>query len=336
MSIFSRVKKTKKAAEEPKASLITEPIEILPTVSSNAAPIDPTKPANNTTAIVLTAEEVRARIASNRKRQSDIIRRSAALSYTHSRSNSEYSLAGSGWQTHRVREPASIEAILREMPTKDVELLPAPLVLRGREPIRRQDEPSLSRRHSEEFLAYSNPREVPLPPPMRTRPPPTRSRSRRLTKRNSPTSTMPIHQDPEEYFSSSSRSSARDSASSTGSTASSATSTSSIYNERVEVKRTSMKIPNFSRPTPVAEKKKPELEISLPYSSTVENMDEEIKTAKSLIPTWRYEDLRTDNQPPIQVTSISPTHSRQKSWGHSRQTSFGSIFRRRNVSTTAF
>jgi hypothetical protein len=181
MAIFARSKRAGKAVKEPRIAPFVEPIGLLPPPPARPAPtppIDPTKPAYTEIPIVLTAEEVRSRIAANRKRQSDIVRRSAALSYSHShaRTVSEYSLPGSGWQTHRVREPTSIEAMLQDMPFHDAELVPHPLVLRGAEPFRRGSQ------HSEEFHAYSNPRAVPLPPPIKTQPLPPRSRSRRLTK----------------------------------------------------------------------------------------------------------------------------------------------------------
>ncbi|KAF1968442.1 hypothetical protein BU23DRAFT_572344 [Bimuria novae-zelandiae CBS 107.79] len=324
MTIFSRIKRASKAPGELQITSVTEPAGIIPSSPTRPAPLPPIdldKPA-----VVLTADEVRARIAANRKRQSDIIRRSAALSYTpQSCAMSEYSLPGSGWQTHRIKEPTSIEAILREMPVRDAELLPPPLVMRGRASI--QNNRTLSRRHSgEEFYAYSNPRPVPLPPPIKTHAlPPPRSRSRRLTKtkQSSPLSTVSTQQD-EEYFSSSSRDSARNSASTTDSVASLATSTSSIVTEQVETKRTSIKIPNFSKPSFAARREMPvkELDISLPYSSNAEGVEEQVKTAKCLIPTWRYEDLRTDNELPLTVTTIPPTHTRNMSWGHTRKPSF--------------
>jgi hypothetical protein len=115
-----------------------------------------------------------------------------------------------------------------------------------------------------------------------------------------------------------------------------ATSTSSVFNEQIETKQTPAGIPNFSKPTKAAKKEKPALEISLPYSCNVDNHVEEVKTAKSLIPTWRYEDLSTDNQLPTPVTTMSAAHTRNQSWGHSRKTSFGTMFRRKNASTTGF
>ncbi|KAL1605229.1 hypothetical protein SLS60_004773 [Paraconiothyrium brasiliense] len=149
---------------------------------------------------------------------------------------------------------------------------------------------------------------------------------------------MPViaTQQEEEYFSSSSRDSTRNSASTTNSVASSATSTSSVFNERIGIKQTPANFPNFSKPTKAAKKERPALDISLPYSCNVDNNAEEIKTAKNLIPTWRYEDLSTDNQLPTPVTTMSAAHTRNQSWGHSRKTSFGTIFRRKNASTTGF
>ncbi|KAK7181786.1 hypothetical protein DPSP01_012535 [Paraphaeosphaeria sporulosa] len=336
MAIFSRTKRASKAVEEPKIAPLIEPARLPPpppAISAPIPPIDPTKPAYTESPPLMTTEEVRERIAANRKRQSDIIRRSAALSYTqthtHSRTVSEYSLPGSGWQTHRIREPTSIEAILQDMPIYNAKLVPPPLVVRGAE---------LSRRHSEEFHAYSNPRAVPLPPPIKTQLlPPPRSRSRRLTKTkpSSPLSEVPIPPE-EEYFSSSSRDSSRNSASTANSDASSATSASSVFNEQTEAKQTLARIPNFSKPTKTSKKEKPALEISLPYSCNVDNPVEEVKTAKSIIPTWRYEDLNTDTQLPTPVTTISAAHMRNQSWGHSRKTSFGTMFRRKNASTSAF
>lgn len=121
-----------------------------------------------------------------------------------------------------------------------------------------------------------------------------------------------------------------------------ATSASSILNERVETKQSPAKVPNFSKPTLATrrEKEVPELDISLPYSAKVEGKEEEVKTAKSLIPTWRYEDFKTDNALPEPVTSIPPTHTRNKSWnqGHVRRSSFGGTikFKKRNLSVSAF
>ncbi|KAF9737596.1 hypothetical protein PMIN03_000232 [Paraphaeosphaeria minitans] len=336
MAIFSRTKRSGKAVEEPNIVPSVEPASLPPPPPAISAPfpsIDPTKPAYTETTTLMTAEEVRERIAANRKRQSDIIRRSAALSYTqthtHSRTVSEYSLPGSGWQTHRIREPTSIEAILQAMPIYDAKLVPPPLVVRGIQ---------LPRRHSEEFHAYSNPRAVPLPPPIKTQLlPPPRNRSRRLTKPklDSSLSVVPI-QPEEEYFSSSSRNSTRNSASTVSSDASSVTSASSVFNEQTETKQTLARVPNFSKPMKTSKKEKPALEISLPYSCNVDNPVDEVKTAKSLIPTWRYEDLNIDTQPPTPVTTISAAHTRNQSWGHSRKTSFGTMFRRTNSSTSAF
>lgn len=205
MAIFSRTKRASNTVEKPKIAPLVAPAGLPsppPARPAPGPPIDPTRPAHTDTLELMTAEEVRVRIAANRKRQSDIIRRSAALSYsqshTHSRTVSEYSLPGSGWQTHRIREPTtSIGAILQDMPIYDVKLLPPPLVVRGAEPVRRESQHPLPRRHSEEFHAYSNPRAVPLPPPIKTQPlPPPRSRSRRLTKPkpkpSSPLSVVPI------------------------------------------------------------------------------------------------------------------------------------------------
>ncbi|KAF2448286.1 hypothetical protein P171DRAFT_210037 [Karstenula rhodostoma CBS 690.94] len=344
MTVFSRTKRASKAVEEPK--IVVEPAGLPPPPPARPAPIppiDPTKPAHTESPAVMTAEEARARIAANRKRQSDIIRRSAALSYTqshtHSRTVSEYSLPGSGWQTHRTREPTSIEAIIQDMPIYDAKLLPPPLVVHRAEPARRESQHTLYHRHSEEFHAYSNPRAVPLPPPIKTQPlPPPRSRSRRLTKTkpSSPLPVVPI-QPEEEYFSSSSRDSTRNSASTANSDASSATSASSVFIEHTETKQTPAKIPNFSKPTKTAKKEKPVLEISLPYSCNVDNYVEEVKTAKSLIPTWRYEDLSTDNQLPTPVTTMSAAHTRNQSWGHSRKTSFDicTLFLRFGLAFTA-
>ena len=191
MAIFSRNKKpTSKTVgpdqtTAPTASVGTElPVPSRPAPSP---PIDPTKPA-----VTVTAEEVRARIAASRRRQSGVNCRSAYASST--RTISECSLPGSGWQTHRMQAHTSIEAILQEMPIHEAELLPPPLVVRGREPFRTAIQNSITRRHSEEdFHAYSNPRPVPLPP-VKTKapPPPPRSRSRRLTKTkpSSPLSTV--------------------------------------------------------------------------------------------------------------------------------------------------
>lgn len=175
MAIFSKSKKATKTVEQPPVISTPDPTTTappsLPSRPPPLPPIDPTKPA-----LSVTAEEVRARIAANRKRQSDIIRSTAAQAYTHSRTVSDYSVPGSGWQTHRMQEHKTIQAILRDMPIHEAELLPPPLVVGERI--------SLSRRHSEEdFHAYSNPRAVPLPP-LKTQalPPPPRSRSRKLTK----------------------------------------------------------------------------------------------------------------------------------------------------------
>lgn len=200
MAIFSKTTKAKKGNAEPKVISFPEPADLTPLPPNRPAPmlpIDPVRLLHTETPAAFTAEEVRAKIAANRKRQSDIIRRSAALSYTHSRTTSEYSQPGFGWQTHRIREPTSIEAILRDIPIHDAELLPPPLVLRRSESVRRGGEHVLSRRHSEEFHAYSNPRAVPLPPPIKTQSlPPPRSRSRRLTKTkpSSPLISVPLQQ----------------------------------------------------------------------------------------------------------------------------------------------
>lgn len=195
MAIFSRSKKVSKTAGPDQTPAVAAPVGTpLPTPSRPAPhpPIDPTKPA-----VTVTAEEVRARIAASRRRQSGVNCRSAFPTYTHSRDSraiSEYSLPGSGWQTHRVQGHTSIEAILQEMPIHEAELLPPPLVVRGREPFRTAIQNSITRRHSEEdFHAYSNPRPVPLPPIKTKAPPPSpRSRSRRLTKTkpSSPLSTV--------------------------------------------------------------------------------------------------------------------------------------------------
>ena len=175
MAIFSRTKKATKAVEEPQNNPTPDPVMIPPPPPPNRppplSPIDPTKPA-----LTVTAEEVRARIAANRRRQSDIIRSTAVKAYTHSRTVSDCSLPGSGWQTHRMQEHKTIQAILRDMPIHEAELLPPPLVVSERV--------TLSRRRSEEdFHAYANPRAVPLPP-IKTQAlsPPPRNRSRKLTK----------------------------------------------------------------------------------------------------------------------------------------------------------
>ena len=223
MAIFSRIRRASKAAEEPKITSVVEPARIPPsplTISAPISPIDPTKPAHYESPFPIPAEEVREIIAANRKRQSNMIRHSAALSYsqvhTHSRTVSEYSLPGSGWQTHRSREPVSIEAILQNVPDYNTRFVPPPLVVRGAE---------LPRRHSEDH-AYSNPRAVPLPPQTKTQPlPPARTRTRRLTKTkpSNQLSVVPTTNPEEEYFSSSSQDSARDSASTANSDASSGT-----------------------------------------------------------------------------------------------------------------
>lgn len=199
MAIFSRIKRASKAVEEPKTASVVEPARIplspltisAPILSTDPTkpahtPIDPTKPAHTYGLFPVSAEETRERIAANRKRQSDVIRRSAALSYTqthtHSRTVSEYSLPGAGWQTHRTQEPASIKTILKTMPMHHTRLIPPPLVVRGAE---------LPRRHSEDN-AYSNPRAVPLPPQHKMQPaPPPRVRSRRLTK-TKPSILLPV------------------------------------------------------------------------------------------------------------------------------------------------
>ena len=121
-----------------------------------------------------------------------------------------------------------------------------------------------------------------------------------------------------------------------------ATSASSILNERLELKQSPVKVPNFSKPNLALrrEKEVSELDISLPYSAKVEGKEEEVKTATSLIPTWRYEDFKTDNELPVPVTSIPPSHARNKSWGqgHVRRSSFGGSikFKRKNLSVSAF
>lgn len=187
MAIFSRTKRANKGIKEITDVTTTERVYSSPPPPSPppsrpvpVPPVDPTKHE-----VVLSAEEVRARIAANRKRQSDIIRRSAALSYSQSRTVSEYSEPGSGWQTHRLKEPTTIETILQNMPLHDTTLVPSPLAMRGRQPVRGENELVRSRPHSQDEIdsSWTNPRAVPLPPPVKTHPsPPPRSRSRRLTK----------------------------------------------------------------------------------------------------------------------------------------------------------
>jgi len=186
MDIFSRAKRAKKTAHPDKTATPTDRCQISPPSPQHGSTyaVRDSHPAEP---IILTAEEVRARIAENIRRRSELARNSIAQSSTHTRSISDGSIPGAGWQTHRGRNLTLVNATIQDIPIQEEGLVPPPLFHHGSDPINKYWEPRMRRQRSEEF--YSNPRTVPLPPRMKMDTAlPAQNRSRRLTKRRSPLS----------------------------------------------------------------------------------------------------------------------------------------------------
>ncbi|PSN74136.1 hypothetical protein BS50DRAFT_8962 [Corynespora cassiicola Philippines] len=170
MSIFSRLKKAKKAAEDHKKAAESPAAEPKPPpVPYKHKPTHAAEDALAASPMAWSPEETRARIAAARKHRAQksissappSTSRTAYQSYSHSRANSEINLPTRA--IHRARSDLSIDSVIQKSRRQTFQ---PPPPSRGRQPVRSGEDYSLY--PSQGFHAVSTPAnqvaEQPLPP----------------------------------------------------------------------------------------------------------------------------------------------------------------------------
>ncbi|KAF2191489.1 hypothetical protein K469DRAFT_697147 [Zopfia rhizophila CBS 207.26] len=268
LSVFSKVKKAKKAAENQKKAAVQVQEMKPPPVQYMHIPTHALQDALSATPPTFTPEEHRAKVAAARKR---IISEMSAPA-SGSRASSD---TGIHPGAHVYQSDLSIDSVMNKSQPQ-----------------------SYQPEFQNDDHAYSHPREVPLPPPRRSRPYygnfVTISSPMALKR---PLSTI-VTEEPEDT---SSHSSQNSTCSTVSTPASSIKSTPSRSNSRKEPLKPPKLLESPKPPVSKPQEKSPSLDISRPYSSNGEST-----TASSKIPTWRYEDFSTNTKTPTMVPSVSP------------------------------
>ncbi|KAF2638494.1 hypothetical protein P280DRAFT_71615 [Massarina eburnea CBS 473.64] len=205
MSIFSRFRKAKKAAEEHKKAVAAQAEVEPPQSPYRHIPTHAAQDALAATPTTFTHEETREKIAVVRKRKSEMLMREKK--YPQRPSIDASARGNISVPLHRVRSDGYMNEIpFRETLQSQAYVEPTGC---GRQPRRSHDDYSSYPKEEphEYFHAFSYPRDVPPPPvTMRPRKYPTASRKSSIANmKKSLLSTMTMEEEPEEYFSSSSR-----------------------------------------------------------------------------------------------------------------------------------
>ncbi|KAF2002398.1 hypothetical protein P154DRAFT_573972 [Amniculicola lignicola CBS 123094] len=302
MSIFSRMKKAKKAAAEHKKVAIQEQkeeIEKPPPVPYKHIPTHAAQDALSAMPTVWGPKETRARIAAARKRMSEVTA-SAPASVRNSSSTSDMSFTPR--PMYRSQSDMSMFSIMRQ-PQSSHQLRPG----KGQQsqsaipPVPALPHmPSGKRRakSSNEPAAFVQPRNAPSAPPRRQKPHHSNS-SVSSVRRKSPLSNVSLDQAHGQTDDLSSRTSEGSACSSAASTAS-FVETAPVRKQKPHVGILKLPMPSF-----VTEKRSPIVEISSPYGVD----DEHSRLSSPSIPTWRYEDFVRPTEEPVRLETIPRSFS---------------------------
>lgn len=191
MSIFSRVKKAKKAAEDHKKAAAADTEPKPPPKPYKHVPTHAAQDALAATPTSFSPEEARVKIAAARRRKSEMnlsSLRSSHQSYNHSRDSSEISF--SHRPLPRTRSNLSINALMKE--ASRPQAYPHSLPVHGRQAAQSSEDYSLH--PAADYRTFPNPRDVLMPPPKRQRSYQNLSRKSFMTRRKSPLSNISMEE----------------------------------------------------------------------------------------------------------------------------------------------